>query len=418
MIAFILSIVTVASSTSPITDLSAALKTAAWTEAAPFAAIVGTEFAKAALSKDEATQATAMLWAWHAAHLREEGGRAAEWNAKSITLGTLTMKFDYKVFGEKPANGRSLYISMHGGGSAPAAVNESQWKNQIGLYKPTEGIYLAPRAPTDAWNMWHESHIDGFFGRLIEDAVLVAGVDPNRVYLLGYSAGGDGVYQLAPRMADRFAAASMMAGHPNESQPDGLCNLPFAIHVGEKDGAFDRNKIAGQWGVKLDDLAKAYPGCYEHVAEVHKGKGHWMDLEDAAALPWMARHTRTTNPQRVVWKQDDVTHMRLYWVKNDAPVVGDRLDISHEGNVFTVHPGTTVGSFTLLLSDAIVDLDKPLTVRRSMGEDKGLIEQTIRVERPIRTLTTIYESLASRADPAGVYTAAVPVDWAGVPLTK
>ena len=41
-------------------------------------------------------------------------------------------------------------------------------------------------------------------------AIVFEDVDPNRVYLLGYSAGGDGVYQLAPRMADRFAAASMM----------------------------------------------------------------------------------------------------------------------------------------------------------------------------------------------------------------
>ena len=38
------------------------------------------------------------------------------------------------------------------------------------------------------------------------------GVDSDRVYLMGYSAGGDGVYQVAPRMADRFAAAAMMAG--------------------------------------------------------------------------------------------------------------------------------------------------------------------------------------------------------------
>jgi poly(3-hydroxybutyrate) depolymerase len=44
---------------------------------------------------------------------------------------------------------------------------------------------------------------------------LFRGVNPDKVYLLGYPAGGDGVWQLAPRMADRFAAAAMMAGHPN-----------------------------------------------------------------------------------------------------------------------------------------------------------------------------------------------------------
>ena len=37
--------------------------------------------------------------------------------------------------------------------------------------------------------------------------------------VVGYSAGGDGVYQLAPRMADSWAAAAMMAGHPNGVSP-------------------------------------------------------------------------------------------------------------------------------------------------------------------------------------------------------
>ena len=71
---------------------------------------------------------------------------------------------------------------------------------------------------------------------------------------MGYSAGGDGVYQLAPRMADRFAAAAMMAGHPNETSPAGLRNIGFAIHMGALDVAYNRNEIARRWGVMLDSL--------------------------------------------------------------------------------------------------------------------------------------------------------------------
>jgi dienelactone hydrolase len=91
---------------------------------------------------------------------------------------------------------------MHGGGNAPSTVNDRQWKNQVGLYTLDEGVYLAPRAPTNTWNLWHESHIDTLFDQLIHAAVLFEGVNPNKVYIMGYSAGGDGVYQLAPRMAD------------------------------------------------------------------------------------------------------------------------------------------------------------------------------------------------------------------------
>ena len=88
------------------------------------------------------------------------------------------------------------------------------------------------------------------------------GVDPDRVYLLGYSAGGDGVWQLAPRMADRFAAAAMMAGHPNEAGVAGLRNLPFGIFMGGADAAYDRNRIAAEKSAELAKLHAADPGGY------------------------------------------------------------------------------------------------------------------------------------------------------------
>ena len=174
--------------------------------------------------------------------------RAPELKEEAFIVGDHTLKYLRRDFGQAPEGQKSLWISMHGGGGAPARVNDQQWRNQIKLYTLEEGIYIAPRAPTDTWNLWHQGHIDDLFDRLIETFVATEGVDPNRVYLLGYSAGGDGVYQLAPRMADRFAAASMMAGHPNNANPTSLRNLPFAIFMGGDDGAYNRNTVAQDWG--------------------------------------------------------------------------------------------------------------------------------------------------------------------------
>ena len=172
--------------------------------------------------------------------------------AKRIELDGRTMKFDLKIFGEKPAAGYSLFISMHGGGGAPPQVNEKQWINQLRLgdaYLPKEGVYLTPRAPTDTWNLWHQGHIDAFFDRIIENLIVLEGINANRVFLMGYSAGGDGVYQLAPRMADRLAAASMMAGHPNGVPLLSLRNVPFALQVGANvpDGVVGDAQRVGAW---------------------------------------------------------------------------------------------------------------------------------------------------------------------------
>ena len=178
----------------------------------------------APLSKAEAVAARDRLWKEHVATTTKD--RAAELKVGKLIDGKLEMPIFTKTFGEKPKTGRSLWISLHGGGGAPTKLNDGQWENQKKLYTVAEGVYVAPRAPTNTWNLWHEAHIDRLFARLIEDFVAVEGVNPDKVYLMGYSAGGDGVYQMAPRMADWWAAASMMAGPPTDAKHDAEKILP------------------------------------------------------------------------------------------------------------------------------------------------------------------------------------------------
>ncbi len=359
------------------------------------------EFSKLSLSEEEAVRAGELLWKDHAAMIRET--RSKEMKAKSITLNGKTMKFDFIVFGEKPKDGRSLFISMHGGGGAPPKVNEGQWRNQMRLYKPEEGIYLCPRAPTDTWNLWHQSHIDPLFDRLIENLIVFEGVNAERVYLMGYSAGGDGVYQLAPRMCDRFAAAAMMAGHPNESTPLGLRNLPFALQVGANDGSYGRNKVAAAWGKKLAELRTNDPKGYDHFVKIHEGKGHWMNLEDSVAVPWMAKRTRDRLPQKIVWKQDDVTHDRSYWIALPAEEIKARqlIGVSRDGQQFNVHDAEGIGTLRILLNDQMIDFAQPVTV--NFGENK------VHEGKVIRTISAIAKTMAERGDPGMVFSSILDV---------
>jgi len=310
------------------------------------------------------------------------------------------MPFWFKTFGEAPANGRSLYISLHGGGGAPAAVNDQQWENQKRLYAPKEGVYLVPRAPTNSWNLWHQAHIDRFFTRLIENFVVFENVNPNRVYVLGYSAGGDGVYQLGPRMADTWAAASMMAGHPNDARPDSLLNTPFSIQVGALDSAYRRNEVAVKWGKQLDDLQKASPNGYKHFAKLREGKGHWMEREDAMAIPWMAKYTRDPFPRRVVWLQDAETHERFYWLAVRGESIKGRSRIVANINDQTVTiESSTVPEVVILLNDNMLDLDSDVTI--VFGET------TLYQGRIVRNRTVIERTLNERGDPTGIFCAEI-----------
>jgi len=364
--------------------------------------IQDSEFSKLSLSKDEASRAIELLWKDHKAMVRET--RSEEMKAKSISLNGKTMKFDFIIFGEKPKDGRSLFISMHGGGGAPPKVNEGQWRNQMRLYKPKEGIYLCPRAPSDTWNLWHQSHIDPLFDRLIENLIVFEGVSPERVYLMGYSAGGDGVYQLAPRMCDRFAAAAMMAGHPNESTPLGLRNLPFALQVGANDGSYGRNKVAAAWGKKLAELRGNDPKGYDHFVKIHEGKGHWMNLEDSVAVPWMAKRTRDRLPEKIVWKQDDVTHGRSYWVALPPEEIKARqlITVSRDGQQFNVDAADGVGSLRIFLNDEMIDFDEPVTV--NFG-GKKVYEGKVN-----RSISAIAKTMIDRGDLGLIFSAILNVN--------
>jgi len=358
-------------------------------------------FAAVPLTREQAERCRALLWDDHAALVRET--RQAEHDARAITLGEHTLRYDLRVFGAEPATGRSLFISLHGGGNAEPSVNDEQWQNQLTLYQPDEGIYLCPRAPTDTWNLWHEAHVDPLLERLIEDFVVLEGVNPDRVYVMGYSAGGDGVYQLGPRLADHWAAAAAMAGHPNDAQPNSLRNLGFTIHVGELDTAYDRNLVAQQWSDRLDELAAADPGAYPHVVEIHAGKPHWMDLEDAVAVPWMAAFTRDPTPDTVVWYQDDVPQRRSYWLAVDADqaLAATEVRATLGGQAIALET-TGLSRLKVRLSDELLDLSQAVTVTANGTEAfAGTVP---------RTIATLAATLAERGDPRLVFSAEIPVE--------
>ncbi|MBM3848855.1 MAG: hypothetical protein FJ396_01485 [Verrucomicrobia bacterium] len=350
-----------------------------------------------ALSRPESERVLGLVAADRLARLAAD--RAAEVEKKELAHDGKTLRWLEKEFGKAPTGQRSLWISMHGGGGAPKEVNDRQWQNQIRLYEPAEGFYVAPRAPTDTWNLWHEGHIDPMFQRLIDDYVAVRGVSPDRVYLMGYSAGGDGVWQLAPRMADRFAAASMMAGHPNEASLLGLRNLPFAIFMGGNDAAYNRNRIAAERGAELERLAREDAGGYVHQVKIYEGLGHWMNKKDAEGVPWMAGFVRKAWPTKVVWQQDDVVHRRFYWLQVPAEVpIGDRarLVARVEGQEIVLR-GDVPARLRLRLSDRLLDLDQPVRVLAN-----GQVRFSGKVTRQARAMLA---SLDERADPVSAASA-------------
>ena len=320
-----------------------------------------------------------------------------------VVQGDLKMKYSAQVFGEKPADGRSLWISMHGGGNAPTSLNDSQWENQKRLYQPAEGVYVCPRAPWDDWDMWFKNPIDKMFEELIQTMMLYYDVNPDKVYLMGYSAGGDGVWRMAPRMADHWAAASMMAGHPGDVSLLGVRNLPFMLWCGGEDAAYNRNKEVALRGVEMDSLQRSDPEGYIHETHIVAGKPHWMDLEDKAALPWMAKYKRNPYPKTVVWCQGDNGRAQFYWLGVPAAETkkGNVMRASINNNVVTITK-CDYSQVTIYLNDQLANLDKAVKV---VYKKKTLFKEKIP-----RTAENLQKSFEERGDPSYCFPAILKVN--------
>ena len=326
----------------------------------------------------------------------------AEWDSMKLVYNDKELRFKYRKFGEKPPQGWSLYISMHGGGNTAPEMNNQQWQNQINLYRPKEGIYLAPRAPTNTWNLWHEPHIDVLFSQLIELADAFEDINTNRVYLTGYSAGGDGTYQLAPRMADQLAAAAMMAGHPNDASPLGLRNL----------------LLPSTWELKTEPTSE--------TRLPQNGKPNWIPCKNRTpkATFTMCRFTKakaldgskryschrldgTVYPQSVPAKSDLETkqrnHDRFYWLavpagsaQKDAEVIA-----TLNGQTITIEKAQLVDTLLIRLNDKMINLDQKVKVFYN-GQ---LLYDAV----PVRNVATIWKSLSERNDPEQVFSAQIEV---------
>ena len=217
-----------------------------------------------------------------------EDGECAEAVVMTLTHGGKSMRCLMSFVGEKEEESESfpLYLALHGGGGASPEFNNSQWFAMSEYYANAgiTGLYVACRGISDTWDLHFQEDTYPLLDRLIEVMVLLYNADPDRVYLLGFSAGGDGVYQLAPRLADRFAAVNMSSGHPNGVSLLNLANCPICLQAGIRDFYSEtalRSVRAAEFDRTLSEYHEKYGFGYPHRVFIHVPAGHnYVDYED------------------------------------------------------------------------------------------------------------------------------------------
>jgi predicted esterase len=313
----------------------------------------------------------------------------------------------YKVrnVGERPKNGWPLVIAMHGGGGVAKAVNDSQWQIMEKYYKDQPGVtgykYLALRAPNDTWNGFYDNYVPPLIINLVRQFLLFGDVDPDRVYLIGYSHGGYGAFFIGPKIPDRFAAVHASAAAPTDGtiSPKNLRNTRFTFMIGEKDTAYGRKERCEKFDKEVQELKNANKGDFPVEMEFKKGFGHG-GLPDRDKIKELAPFTRNTVPAHLSWELTDNVIGDFFWLAMAKPAKGQGVDAEIKGNVVKIATHD-VKDFELCLDSRLVAFDRPLEVALN-GKS-----QTVKVSPDFRTLC---ESLLRRGDPRLAFTCRVRLD--------
>jgi transglutaminase-like putative cysteine protease/predicted esterase len=331
--------------------------------------------------------------------------------AKVVHFGEYTSPYTVKTVGTRPAGGWPLFIALHGGGGAPKALNDSQWKQMQIYYKDHAEaggyLYLALRAPNDTWNGFYDTYVYPLIDNLILQFRLFGDIDPDKVFILGYSHGGYGAYAIGPKMPDRFAAvhASAAAATDGESVADTLRTTPFTVMVGDRDTMYGRYERNLKFQQQIERLRGQRTDIYPVAVTIVKGNGH-TGLPDRDLIKEMYPAVRNPVPREVTWLMTDSVVKDFFWLHVPQPGKQQQILASCEHNRFVITASAGVTNATVLLDSRLVDFDQPVAIELNGATVK---------QKFTPSLKTLCETLARRGDPAYAFTAEFTVakDTAG-----
>jgi predicted peptidase/transglutaminase-like putative cysteine protease len=351
----------------------------------------------ALLSTDEQAVRQAVWKAYREAPIHE--AEKDQFDNHQVRYQKYLSPYTIKKVGNRPEHGWPLFIALHGGGGAPKAVNDSQWKHMQIYYRDQKDVpgyqYVALRAPNDTWNGFYDDYVPPLITNLIGQFLHFGDVDPNKVYVMGYSHGGYGAFWIGPKIPDRFAAVHCSASAPTDGSisPRALRNTRFTFMIGEKDDAYGRRKRCLAFDEAVKALKKQDPDGYPVEMEFKPGYGHG-GLPDRDKIKDLYPFTRNPVPTRLYWDLTDSVVKDFYWLSVPQPAKGESIEATIQDN--TVRVSTQkVKHFDVYVDARLVDLDKPVRVEVN-GQAK-----TVR-ERP--RFLTLCQSLLERGDPELAFT--------------
>lgn len=153
-------------------------------------------------------------------------------------------------------------------------------------------IAVAPQCPREDTfgGSWYggESPTQHKVVSLVRDLAKRRSVDPQRIWLIGYSMGAIGLWAIIERHRDLFAAAVPIAGDLNPESARALVDFPLWAFHGERDKVV-RNEATRRVAAMMKQLG----GVFRYTELPGVGHDSWQAaFDEPALLPWLLAQRR------------------------------------------------------------------------------------------------------------------------------
>ena len=188
------------------------------------------------------------------------------------------------------------------------------WSSAAEALLGTGYIVVAPQAAETWWSEESERVV----AALLDEVLGSLNVDPNRVFLAGFSNGGTGAFRFATLWPDRLAAAVSLEGggifvrEGPPSLPAGVGGLPMLFVHGDRDDVL----APGLSTDTVSALKRAVPGAAVEL-RILPGRGHDIVLgrDDGLTLAFLGRHRRDPFPRDLAFEMNDLRAPRRNWIE-------------------------------------------------------------------------------------------------------
>jgi hypothetical protein len=236
-----------------------------------------------------------------------------------------------------------LLIVLHGLGDGPIIVPSINSMVQIG--------------PFGRGDLWYRGLGEEDVFECINFARQIFNIDPDRIYLCGFSMGGAGTFDLGLKHPDIWAACVPVCGKlDNLELVENGINLAFWINSGSIDKV-----VPAEYSKKTYDKAIEFGFKHWKYTE-HENMGHSFSIDWKKIEKWLLEQKRIQKPSNISFICENPS--KAYWAEiteksnNEKKAKIDAQITSQKINIRT----SNISGYTIYLKNAPIELSKEIMI--------------------------------------------------------